>query len=96
MDNSIIEKTFQSIINDSLTPKDYQQIEKSLDTHIKPKYITNSEYPSYGFYLRTKFMNVEAIHFVAKSFVLLFEQYSFLDKKEQLFEFSKNFWDQKK
>jgi hypothetical protein len=89
MDNSIIEKTFQSFINDSLTPKDYQQIEKSLDTHIIPKYITNSEYPSYGFYLRTKFMNVEAIHFVAKSFVLLFEQYSFLDKKEHISNYAK-------
>jgi hypothetical protein len=89
MDNSIIEKTFQRSLNKLLTHNDYQLIERSLDIHVNPKYITNSEYPLYGFYLRTKFMNVEAIHFVARSFVLFFEEYSFLDEKEHISNYAK-------
>ena len=81
MDTSSYNKLLQRSINHTLTPSDYLEIASTITSDNKPHFKSNIDSPFYGFHLRTKFVNVEAVHFLAKSFIIFFEEHSFLNEK---------------
>lgn len=84
MDTSNYDKIIQRSIKHTLTPHDYLAIESTFTKDIKPHLKSNIDSPLYGFHLRTNFINVSAIHFLAKSFVIYFEEYSFLNERHHV------------